>query len=84
MVLFAGQATAEILFGQINPSGKLPLTIPRSVGQLQMVYNHKPTAYIHKYNTEKKVPLHPFGFGLSYSNFNFSEPKLSKTIFDRK
>lgn len=78
---FAGQAAAEILFGKINPSGKLPLTIPRSVGQLQMVYNHKPTAYIHKYNTEKKVPLHPFGFGLSYSKFEFSEPKLSKTKF---
>ena len=78
---FAGQATAEILFGNINPSGKLPLTIPRSVGQLQMVYNHKPTAYIHKYNTEKKVPLHPFGFGLSYTNFKFSEPKVSKSTF---
>ena len=78
---FAGQAAAEILFGQVNPSGKLPLTVPRSVGQLQMVYNHKPTAYIHKYNTEKKVPLHPFGFGLSYTNFEFSEPKLSKDVF---
>ncbi|WP_282136378.1 glycoside hydrolase family 3 N-terminal domain-containing protein [Seonamhaeicola maritimus] len=78
---FAGQATAEILFGQVNPSGKLPLTLPRSVGQLQMIYNHKPTAFIHKYNTEKKVPLHPFGFGLSYSKFQLSEPKVSKTIF---
>ena len=81
---FAGQATAEILFGQVNPSGKSPLTIPRSVGQLQMVYNHKPTAYIHKYNTEKKVPLHPFGYGLSYTTFSFSEPKLSKTSFAGK
>ncbi|PCI33213.1 MAG: beta-glucosidase [Flavobacteriaceae bacterium] len=78
---FAGQATAEILFGQINPSGKLPLTIPRSVGQLQMVYNHKPTAYIHKYNTEKKVPLHPFGFGLSYTSFDYAQPKVSKEKF---
>lgn len=78
---FAGQATAEVLFGKINPSGKLPLTIPRSVGQLQMVYNHKPTTYIHKYNTEKKVPLHPFGYGLSYTTFSFSEPKLSKETF---
>ena len=78
---FGGQAVAEILTGEINPSGKLPLTIPRSVGQLQMVYNHKPTAYIHKYNTEKKVPLHPFGYGLSYSTFEFSEPKVSKTEF---
>ena len=81
---FAGQATAEILFGQVNPSGKLPLTIPRSVGQLQMVYNHKPTAYIHKYNTEKKVPLHPFGFGLSYSTFEYGEPTVSNAVFASK
>jgi beta-glucosidase len=81
---FAGQATAEVLFGQVNPSGKLPVTIPRSVGQLQMVYNHKPTAYIHKYNTEKKVPLHPFGYGLSYTTFSFSNPKLSKASFTGK
>ena len=79
---FSGQATAEILFGQVNPSGKLPLTIPRSVGQLQMVYNHKPTAYIHKYNTEKKDPLHHFGFGLSYTKFNFSKPVLSTNSFN--
>ncbi|MFD1062264.1 glycoside hydrolase family 3 N-terminal domain-containing protein [Winogradskyella litorisediminis] len=81
---FAGQATAEILFGKVNPSGKLPLTIPRSVGQLQMIYNHKPTAFIHKYNTEKKKPLHPFGFGLSYSKFEFSEPRASKIQFNDK
>lgn len=78
---FGGQATAEVIFGAINPSGKLPVTIPRSVGQLQMIYNHKPTAFIHKYNTEKKTPLHPFGFGMSYTKFKFSEPKLSKNTF---
>ncbi len=78
---FAGQATAEILFGKLNPSGKLPLTIPRSVGQLQMVYNYKPTSYIHKYNSDPKVPLHPFGYGLSYTTFNFSAPKVSKKEF---
>ncbi|KQC34581.1 beta-glucosidase [Nonlabens sp. YIK11] len=81
---FAGTATAEILFGKINPSGKLPLTIPRSVGQLQMVYNHKPTAYIHKYNTEKKVPLHRFGQGLSYTTFEMGAPSISKTSFSSK
>lgn len=81
---FGGQAVAEAIFGDLNPSGKLPLTIPRSVGQLQMVYNYKPTAYIHKYNTEKKVPLHPFGFGLSYTEFKLSEPKLSKAKFAGK
>ena len=76
---FGGQAVAEVLFGDINPSGKLPLTIPRSVGQLQMVYNYKPTAYVHRYHTEKKTPLHPFGFGLSYTTFEFSDPEVSKT-----
>ncbi|ARV14861.1 glycoside hydrolase family 3 N-terminal domain-containing protein [Polaribacter sp. SA4-12] len=81
---FAGQATAEILFGDMNPSGKLPLTIPRSVGQLQMVYNHKPTNFIHKYNTELKTPLYPFGFGLSYTKFHFEKPILSKEIFTNK
>ena len=80
--MYGGQAIAEILFGEVNPSGKLPLTVPRSVGQLQMVYNHKPTAYIHKYNTEKKTPLHPFGYGLSYTKFKISEPKVSKTTID--
>ncbi|QTD37402.1 glycoside hydrolase family 3 C-terminal domain-containing protein [Polaribacter batillariae] len=81
---FAGQATAEILFGDVNPSAKLPLTIPRSVGQLQMVYNHKPTNYIHRYNTELKTPLYPFGYGLSYTHFSFEEPILSKKEFSGK
>ena len=81
---FAGQATAEILFGDINPSGKLPLTIPRSVGQLQMVYNHKPTNFIHRYNTELKTPLYPFGYGLSYSKFTFEKPTLSKSTISTK
>lgn len=81
---FAGQATAEILFGDVNPSGKLPLTIPRSVGQLQMVYNHKPTNFIHRYNTELKTPLYPFGYGLSYTKFKFDEPTLSKKTISAK
>lgn len=80
---FGGQATAEILFGEVNPSAKLPLTIPRSVGQLQMVYNHKPTMYIHKYNTEKKTPLHPFGFGLSYTKFEISQPTVSSAVLSK-
>ena len=79
---FGGQAVAEIIFGDINPSGKLPLTIPRSVGQLQMVYNHKPTAYIHRYNTETKTPLHPFGYGLSYTTFQLSNPEISKKTIE--
>ena len=53
-----GKAVAEIIFGDINPSGKLPLTVPRSVGQLQMIYNHKPSQYFHKYAFEKNKPLY--------------------------
>lgn len=71
-----GQAIAEVLFGDVNPGGKLPVTIPRSVGQLQMVYNYKPSQFFHKYHDEMKIPLYPFGYGLSYTNFSFSEPKI--------
>ena len=76
-----GQAVGEIVFGDINPSGKLPLTFPRSVGQLQMIYNHKPSQYFHDYAEEKITPLYPFGHGLSYSDFNYSEldVKMSKS-----
>jgi len=74
-----GQAVAEILFGKINPSGKLPVTVPRSVGQLLMVYNHKPSMYKHKYHNEPKTPLYPFGFGLSYTDFSYSDPRASST-----
>lgn len=72
-----GQAVAETLFGMNNPGGKLPLTIPRSVGQLQMIYNHKPSTYKHKYHGTPKTPLYPFGYGLSYTKFDFSEPTIS-------
>ena len=77
-----GQALAEILFGEVNPSGKLPLTIPRSVGQLQMIYNHKPSQYFHKYAFEKTKPLYRFGFGLSYTTFSISKPNLSTSKWD--
>ena len=77
-----GKAVAEIIFGDINPSGKLPLTVPRSVGQLQMIYNHKPSQYFHKYAFEKNKPLYEFGYGLSYTKFKYSNPKLLNTNFD--
>ena len=76
-----GQAVAEILFGEVNPSGKLPLTVARSVGQLRMIYNHKPSAYFHKYADEKNTPLYPFGFGLSYTKYSYNGPKLSRKTF---
>ena len=77
-----GKAVAEVIFGDINPSGKLPLTIARSVGQLQMIYNHKPSQYFHKYAFEKNKPLYPFGYGLSYTKFSYSKPKLLNSTFD--
>ena len=79
-----GQAVAEVVFGDVNPSGKLPLTIPRSVGQLRMIYNHKPSAYFHKYADEKKTPLYPFGYGLSYTNYKYSTPLLSANTLNKE
>jgi len=79
-----GQAVAEILFGDVNPSGRLPLTVPRSVGQLRMIYNHKPSAYFHKYADEKKTPLYPFGYGLSYTNYKYSTPLLSDNTLNKE
>ena len=76
---FGGQAVGEIIFGDVNPSGKLPLTFPRSVGQLQMVYNHKPSQYFHKYAQEKITPLYSFGHGLSYSEFIYSNLEVNQS-----
>jgi len=73
-----GTAMADILFGDANPGGKLPVTIPRSVGQLPMTYNEKPSAH-RGYLFDSKEPLFPFGFGLSYTTFEISAPKLSAT-----
>ena len=81
---FAGQAAAEALFGVINPSGKLPMTVPRSVGQLQMIYNYKPSTYKHKYHTEKKTPLYHFGYGMSYTTYEYSVPTVLGTISGAK
>ena len=79
----AGTAVAEVLFGEVNPGGKLPLTFPRSVGQLQMIYNHKPSQYFHKYAFEKVTPLYPFGHGLSYSNFEYSDFEVNEVVNDK-
>jgi beta-glucosidase len=81
---FAGQAVAEALFGDLNPGGKLPLTFPRSVGQLQMVYNHKPSQFFHKYHDVQKTPLYPFGFGSSYTKFKFGSPFISGELNSEK
>ena len=76
-----GLAVAEIIFGKINPSGKLPLTIASSVGQLKMFYNHKHSMYFRDYAIQTNKPLYSFGFGLSYTNFQISEPRLKSLKF---
>lgn len=79
-----GQALAEILYGKVNPSGKLPVTVPRHVGQLQMVYNHKPSMYFHPYAIGKSTPLFHFGYGLSYTEYEYSNLKLSTSEIDKQ
>lgn len=71
-----GTAMADILFGNVNPSGKLPVTVARDVGQLPLVYNHKPSA-LRGYLFDTTAPLYPFGYGLSYTTFEIGEPVLS-------
>jgi beta-glucosidase len=70
-----GHAVANVLFGKANPGGKLPVTIARSVGQLPVYYNHKPTAR-RGYLFDTTKPLYPFGFGLSYTTFDISAPRI--------
>ena len=75
-----GHAVADVLFGRVNPGGKLPVTIARSVGQLPVFYNHKPTAR-RGYLFDTTAPLYPFGYGLSYTSFDISPPRvLTPTI----
>ncbi len=71
-----GAAMADALFGDVNPGGKLPVTIARSVGQLPMFYNYKPSAH-RGYLFGEATPLFPFGYGLSYTSFTVGAPKLS-------
>jgi beta-glucosidase len=71
-----GKAVADVLFGDYNPGGKLPITFPKSVGQLPIYYNQKPSA-IHRYVTESENPLYTFGYGLSYTTFEYSNLALS-------
>ena len=87
----SGNAIAQVLYGDYNPSGKLPMTFPRNVGQIPIYYNHKNTGrplmnepesvFWSHYSDEKNTPLYPFGFGLSYSKFEYSALKLSKSTF---
>ncbi|WP_338359373.1 glycoside hydrolase family 3 protein [Yeosuana marina] len=71
-----GRAIADVLFGDYNPAGRLPITFPKSVGQLPIYYNQKPSA-IHRYVSESENPLYTFGYGLSYTTFEYSNLALS-------
>jgi beta-glucosidase len=83
----AGNATADVLFGDYNPGGKLPVTFPRATGQVPIYYAHKNTGrppsegnkYSSKYIDLPWTPLYPFGHGLSYATFTVSAPKLDRT-----
>jgi beta-glucosidase len=80
-----GPAVADVLFGDTNPSGKLPVTVPRAVGQIPIYYDHKNTGrppnpndhYTSKYLHLPWTPLYPFGYGLSYTTFDIGAPQLS-------
>jgi beta-glucosidase len=73
-----GVAVADVLFGDYNPAGKLPVSFPRSVGQLPIYYNHKPTAR-RGYLFTSKEPLFPFGYGLSYTTFEYENLRVSNS-----
>jgi beta-glucosidase len=82
----AGNAIADVLFGDVNPGGKLPVTFPRTLGQVPIYYNHKSTGrpptdqkYTSKYLDVPVTPLYPFGYGLSYTQFTIGQPELSAT-----
>ncbi len=77
--MYGGQAIAEILYGKVNPSAKLAVTMPRSAGQVQMIYNHKPSQYFHPYAVTPSTPLYPFGYGLSYTTYSYSDIWLDRT-----
>jgi len=73
-----GTAIAETLFGDSNPSGKLPITYPVNEAQLPLVYNHKPTGRGDDYNNLSGEAMFPFGYGLSYTKFSYSDLELQK------
>jgi len=86
----AGDAIADVLFGDYNPSGKLPVTFPRNGGQVPTFYNEKNTGrpyseqkYTSKYLDVPNTPLYPFGHGLSYTTFKYSEIKLEDTLMSK-
>ncbi len=79
-----GTAIAQMLFGESNPSGKLPISIARSAGHLPVYYNHKPSSKLRGYLLEEATPLYPFGFGLSYTQFAYSNLQISRSSIGSK
>ena len=79
--MFGGLAVADVIFGEYNPGGRLPITIPRSVGHVQSFYNYKPSAF-HRGNFygEEESPLFEFGFGLSYTQFEYQKLDIPKSL----
>jgi beta-glucosidase len=89
----AGNAVADVLFGKVNPGGKLPASFPRALGQIPIYYNHEPTGRPcdtgSKYNSRYRDlpscdPLYPFGFGLSYTKFSVTNLRLSTQSVSRR
>ena len=76
------RAVADVLFGDFNPGGKLPITIPRSVGHLPAFYNYKPSAR-RGYLFDDVSPLFAFGFGLSYTTFQLGNVRLAREKMSR-
>lgn len=79
-----GNAVADILFGKKNPAGRLPVTFPFSEGQVPLVYNHKPTGRGDDYHDLSGEPLFPFGYGLSYTDFTYSNLRFSSDSLNEK
>lgn len=77
-----GHAVADVVLGRANPGGKLPVSVPRSEGQLPIFYNHKPTSR-RGYLFDSTAPLYPFGYGLSYTSFTVGAPRLAKATIGR-
>ncbi|HEX9060734.1 MAG TPA: glycoside hydrolase family 3 C-terminal domain-containing protein, partial [Clostridia bacterium] len=77
--MYGGKALAEVVFGEVNPCGKLTISFPYHSGQLPVYYNQLPGWHGNKYVDMPDHPLYPFGYGLSYTEFKYSNLKLSKT-----
>ena len=78
-----GRAVADVLFGDYNPAGRLPITFPVNEAQLPLVYNHKPTGRGDDYYNLSGLPLFPFGYGLSYTNFEYNNLELDRNSISR-